>query len=665
MPRTAPYGTWASPVTLDRLVEDVVRLGSPVATPRHVYWTEARPAEGGRQVIVRNPIDGGNPEDVLPAGFNARTVVHEYGGRCVAVHHDARTGDTVFFSNFADQRLYRIRAGNAPEPITPEPPFPRALRYAAPVLTGDGRYLIAVRERHGEPDVASTVVNDVVVLDTDRPGVPAVLLEGHDFYSHLGLSPDGRRLCWVSWDHPNMPWDGTELWEAELDLGAARIASPRRVAGGPSESVTQPQYAPDGTLHFVSDRTGWWNLYASSPDGPDRPVAPMEAELARPDWVFGVSSYALLGDGSILAAWSQGGLDHLGLLQSGADAFEAWDTGFTYVGQLCGGADGASAVAVVGSASVPPSVVRILPASTGGPEVRVLRRSRTNVVEPAYLSLPESVDFPSEGGEVAHALYYPPTNPDFDAPPGELPPLIVDIHGGPTGAAVAQLDYTIQFWTSRGFAVVDVNYRGSTGYGRSYRRRLLHNWGVVDLEDCVNAARHLAAIGRADGGRLLIHGGSAGGYTTLCAAAFTEVFAAGASYFGVADAGALAAETHKFESRYLDGLVGPWPETAELYRERSPAFHTEGLRTPLIIFQGLEDKVVTPDQAETIVAALRDHHVPHAYLAYEGEQHGFRKAENIRRTAEAELYFYGRVLGFAPADELEPVEIVHADRIGD
>jgi dipeptidyl aminopeptidase/acylaminoacyl peptidase len=662
--RTSPYGTWSSPVTLDRLVDAVVGLSYPMATPSHAYWTEGRPSEGGRQVLVRVPAGGGEPEDVIPPGFNARTAVHEYGGLCSVVHHDPAGGDTVYFSNFADQRLYRVVPGGSPVPITPEPPSPGAIRFAAPVLTADGRHLLAVRERHDEPDVPSTVVNDVVVIATDGSREPRTIVSGRDFYSFVTIAPGGNRVCWVSWDHPNMPWDGTELWEGELDVDGASVREPRLVAGGPSESVTQPAYAPDGTLLFVSDRTGWWNLYAAvAGDEPGRPLAPMDAEFGVPDFVFGLSSYAPLTSGAVLATWRQGGLNHLGILRTGSRTFEVVDAGFTHVSQLRTD-DGSSALAVAGSGSVPPSVVRLNPTPSGDIEVEILRRSRTDVADAAYLSAPEAIDFPTEGGEVSHALYYAPKNPDFVGPEGELPPLIVSVHGGPTSAAQPSLNYAIQYWTSRGFALVDVNYGGSAGYGRAFQDRLRGQWGVVDLADCVNAARHLAATGRVDGARLLIHGGSAGGYTTLCAATFTDVFAAGASYFGVADASVFAQETHKFESHYTDSLFGPWPQTADLYRSRSPAFHAAGLRTPLILFQGLDDKVVPPDQAEVMVAALRENGVPYAYIAYEGEGHGFRIAANIRRTAEAELYFYGRVLGFVPADELRPVEIANAERIG-
>jgi dipeptidyl aminopeptidase/acylaminoacyl peptidase len=655
MARTAPFGTWTSPITLDRLVERVVGLTFPAAVDGAVYWSESRPAEGGRSVLVRRRAGAADPEDVFGPGLNARTLVHEYGGLCYAV-----AGDVVYLSNYADQRLYRVTPGEAPAPITPEPPSPRAVRYAAPVLTPDARHLVVVRERHGDPDLPSTVVNDLVAVPVGG-GPPLVLAEGHDFFSSPVVSPDGRRLAWISWDHPNMPWDGTELWEAELDHPFS-VVSPRKVAGGPGESVLQPKYGPGGELLFVSDRTGWWNLYAASQGG-ERPLAPMAAEIGAPDWVFGTSSYAVLGDGSILAAWSEAGLGRLGVLPPGAAAFAVVRTPWTTFAYLRAADDGRSVVCVAGSAAEPSSVVRLTPREDGAHGIEVLRRSREETVAPRYLSVPEPIVFPTAHGRSAHALFYAPRNGDFDGPPEERPPLVVRIHGGPTSAATSALDYGIQFWTSRGFALVDVNYGGSTGYGRPYRERLRGNWGVVDLEDAVHAARHLVASGRADGGRLVIHGGSAGGYTTLCAVTFTDAFAAGASYFGIADTIVFAKETHKFESHYTDALFGPWPEAEDVYRERSPALHTEQLRTPLIVFQGLEDRIVPPDQAEIMVAALAERGVPHAYVAYEGEQHGFRRAENVRRTAEAELYFFGRVLGFTPADDLRPVEIVHEGRL--
>jgi dipeptidyl aminopeptidase/acylaminoacyl peptidase len=649
----APYGSWRSPITLDALVEQTVDFAFPLATLRFTYWSERRPAQGGRVVVVRQRNDGSGPaEDVFGRDFNARTLAHEYGGLAYAVHKD----DTLYFSNFADQRLYRIGAdADEPVPITADPPSERSVRYAAPVLTPSGRHVVAVRERHPEPDDPAQVVNDLVVLSTDGSQEPTVLADGHDFFGHPALSPDGSRVVWVCWDHPNMPWDGTSLWEAELDADMC-LRAHRLIAGGLDESVTQPKYSPDGRLHFISDRTGWWNLYAADQEGATN-LAPMEADLGAPDWVFGLSSYAFLADGSVLASWGEGGLSRLGILLPGTEALARVGTDLTSFRDLRSAPDGGFVVALAGSSSTPESVVRITPGADASAEVAAVKRSRENTVDRRYLSVPEPLEFPTKGGLSAHALYYPPKNADFEAPSGELPPVIVRSHGGPTSASSSVLDYATQFWTSRGFAVVDVNYGGSTGYGRAYRERLRGNWGVVDVDDCVNAALFLAKTGRADQGRLLIHGGSAGGYTTLCALTFRDIFAAGASYFGVADAGALARETHKLESRYLDSLIGPWPEARATYEERSPVFHAGQLRTPTILFQGLEDKVVPPDQAEVMAAALAENGVPFAYVGYEGEQHGFRKAENIRRTSEAELYFYGRVLGFAPADDLQPVTI--------
>lgn len=648
MVKIAPYGSWSSPLTADRLLEHVVTLAYPTVSDDDVYWTEGRPAEGGRVVVVKLRPDG-TTEDVLPAGYSARTLVHEYGGLCYVV-----AGDTVYFSNFSDQRLYRVLVGSEPEPITAEPPLPASVRYAAPVLSRDGHQLYCVRERHGTEGAATEVVNDIVILGADGEAEPRVVAEGHDFFSYPTLSPDGRRIAWISWDHPNMPWDGTELWDAELGPDGLPVKA-RLVAGGGSESVTQPRYSPDGRLHFISDRTGWWNIYVDDEDG-GGPVARSEAEFAAPDWVFGQATYCFLTDGSIVAVSSSSGLGAMSLIGSaGRVEIETPYSSCTSIVSRAG-----SVVMVAGSPRLATSIVGC---DVPSGRTTVLKSGQSVAADASYLSYPEPIEFPTEDSLTAHALFYPPSNPDFAAPAGELPPLLVSSHGGPTSAASSSLNYAIQYWTSRGIAVVDVNYGGSSGYGREYRQRLRDRWGIVDLDDCVNAAKHLAASGRADGDRLLIHGGSAGGYTTLCAVTFRNVFAAGASYFGVADAGALARHTHKFESRYLDGLIGPWPEAAAIYEERSPIFHTDLLRTPLILFQGLEDKVVPPAQSEEMAKAMRDKGVPFAYVAFEGEQHGFRKAENIKATMEAELYFFGRVLGFRPADDLEPVPIENAEAL--
>ncbi len=611
---TLPYGCWPSPITAASLVERAVSLSGLQAAGGALYWVESRPAEAGRQMIVRWA-PGTKPVDILPAPFSARTTVHEYGGGAFCVH-----GDTVYFSNFDDQRMYRVDLGAEPRPITDEP----GARYADADV--NGTRLVCVRERH----LHDGVVNDIVEVPTDGSSLPTVVASGHDFYAAPRFGPGGR-LAWLAWDHPRMPWDGTVL---EVD---GTMLDPDGVAGGPEESVTQPRWSPAGALHWISDRSGWWNLY-----GDGAPLAPMEAEFAGPDWVFGQSTYDFLPAGGIVATWT----GHLGML--GEPPLDIGYTSFSSVRVF-----GERVAAIAASPTRAPAVVVIDPA-TGN--VEVIRESRPSAVDPAFLSTPRTIDFPTTGGRTAHALYYPPANAGHNAPAGELPPLVVTSHGGPTSQASTALELRTQFWTTRGIAVVDVDYRGSSGYGRAYRKELDGQWGVIDVDDCLAAARHLAAAGEVDGRRMVIRGSSASGLTALLALT-KGVFAAGASLYGVADLTALATDTHKFEARYLDGLVGPWPQAADIYAERSPITHADEFEAPLIIFQGLDDKVVPPAQAEVLVAALRRAGLPFAYLTFEGEAHGFRKAATIQRVVEAELSFYGQVLGFEPADDIEPVDI--------
>lgn len=654
------YGEWESPLSAAMVASGGVRLAQVCWSGQDLYWLEGRPAEGGRSVLVRR--SGELVADVIPAGYNARTTAHEYGGGSCWVW-----GTTAYFSNFDDQRLYRVDAavaGSQPEPITPEPAIARGDRYADGVVTPDGRWIICVRERHAEGQEAA---NHLVILPSDGSAAPRVLADGHDFYSFPRLSPDGSRLAWTCWDHPRMPWDGTELWVADLamaDLGRAQsLTNARRVAGGPEVSVFQPSFSPAGTLHFVSDRTGWWNLYAELRDDREGTIevealAPQDVEFGVPQWVFGLSTYtfdrrgtiyALVGsaDGTRLSRVAGGEVEDLGL---------AYRT-FSPASLTCSG----SRLAFVGGSPTQAAAVVILDLATG--EAEVVRRSLAVEVDPAFVSVAQPIEFPStyDGEEadapVAYAYYYEPVNPLFAAPPGEHPPLVVMSHGGPTSATSPEFRLETQFFTSRGFAVVDVNYGGSTGYGRAYRDRLRGRWGILDVEDCIGAATHLARRGDADPARLAIRGGSAGGYTTLCALTFRDAFAAGASYYGVADAETLALDTHKFESRYLDGLIGPYPAEKDLYWDRSPIHFTQRLSCPLILLQGLEDKVVPPSQAEEMVRALRAKGLPFAYLAFEGEQHGFRRAENIRRALEAEAYFYATVFGFRLAGDIDPVPI--------
>jgi len=642
-PTATRYGAWESPITAQMVAAGQIGLSEPHPESGAIFWLELRPSEGGRYVVVR-ATDDGPVHDVTPARTNVRTRVHEYGGGAFLVH-----GETVFFSNFEDQRIYRLEAGALdPRPLTPEPPAPSAYRYADPRLTPDGRWLVCVRERHGggEP------VNEIVAIPAGDSGDARIVASGHDFFSNPRPSPDGSLLAWLAWDHPNMPWDGCELWVAELSEDAS-VGAPRHVAGGSQESIFQPDWSPDGVLHFVSDRTGWWNLYREV-EGRVEPIAPREEEFGVPAWQFDMSTYAFLPEGRIACLHGFAHRTRLGILDPATGRIEDLDLPYTaYRSSL---ESHWSRLAFVGASATEPAGVVVVDTADG--TRKVFRRVLGPEVDPEFVSVPRPIEFPTEDGLTAHALFYPPANRKVTGPRGERPPLIVLSHGGPTAHVTPEFVLSNQFWTSRGFAVVDVNYGGSSGYGREYRQRLNGNWGVVDVADCVNAAKWLAGRGEVDGRRIAIRGGSAGGYCTLCALTFFPgVFGAGASYFGIGDLETFVNDTHKFESRYLETLVGPYPEAKEVYRERSPANFADQIACPVILFQGLEDLVVPPSQAEGMIRALEAKVIPYAYIPFEGEQHGFRKAETIRRSLEAELFFYGKVFGFEPADSIEPVDI--------
>jgi dipeptidyl aminopeptidase/acylaminoacyl peptidase len=658
---TARYGTWASPLTAARATAGSLRFDHLVCDGDDVHWVEGRASEGGRCVVVRRTPDG-VIRDVTPAGFNVRSRVHEYGGAAYTVHHG-----TVFFSNFADQRLYRQSGASAPEPLTREGCF-----YADCHVDERRARLVCVREDHTRVD--REPVNTLAAIEWS--GGETVLAEGADFYSDPTLSPDGCRLAWLQWNHPNMPWDGTELWSATISASGT-LVDPFKIAGGPSESIFQPAWSADGRLYFVSDRTGWWNLYRTGAMGPTgamrgaiaaagaagvqrgergtvlsiEAVYPMAAEFGRPQWTFSESTFAFLTADRLVATYNVRGRWKMALIDTEARRFEELDLRLEPTDGVV--ANSRDVFFIGGSPTEPQAVVRLTIAAA---EAEILRISRPDRGDPAHISVAEPITFRSADRDV-HAFYYPPTNPGFTAPAGERPPLLVLSHGGPTSAAEDVLDERLQYWTSRGFAVVDVNYSGSSGFGREYRDRLKRTWGVADVADCVNAARHLVTIGRADPARLAIRGGSAGGYTTLAALTFFDVFRAGASYYGISDIEVLARDTHKFESRYLDSLIGPYPAARETYRQRSPIHFTDRVNAALILFQGLEDKVVPPNQSAMMAAAVRAKGLPVAYVTFEGEQHGFRKGENIVRSMEAELYFYGAVFGFTPADTIQPVAI--------
>jgi dipeptidyl aminopeptidase/acylaminoacyl peptidase len=638
------HGEWPSPITPELVVAASVGLGEVLLDGPDICWSELRPAEGGRVQVVRRTPDGTN-HDLLPEGFSARTRVHEYGGGAWLVDDG-----WLYFTNWADQRLYRLsHPSGSPEPITPEPPTLGAHRYAD--LRRLGEHLVCVRERH---DTGGEPVNEIVALPVDGASEPQVLVSGADFYANPRLSPSGMQLVWIQWDHPDMPWDSTQLCIAPLEVtdGEVRVGETHVVAGGPGESVIQPVFRADGTLHVLSDRTDWWNAYAVTTEGELEACTRLEAEIGTPQWVFGMSRYGFLADGRMVFARAEDGLDRLAV--RGLDG-EVTDLDLPY-SEIASAAVRPTSVVFVGAGFDREAQVVEVPiegdvnAPVAG-EPDILRPARELGVDPAWFSVAHPVSFASgpDGERTAHALYYPPANPDVDPAGDGAPPLLVLIHGGPTAMARGRLDLAKQYWTSRGFALVDVNYGGSTGYGRPYRELLKGRWGIVDVEDCIAAATHLADQGLADRDRLCIRGGSAGGFTVLAALVQSDVFAAGASSYGVADLTALAEETHKFESRYLDGLVGPYPEARAIYDERSPINHIDRLDSPLIVFQGLEDEIVPPNQSEMVVQALEAKGVTVEYHAFEGEQHGFRKSETVIAVLEAELAFYGRVLGFTPS----------------
>ena len=641
----APYGSWKSPITADLIVAGTIGLGQIVLDGENVYWSEGRPAEGGRSVIVRRTPDS-KTTDVTPSPFNVRTRVHEYGGGAFAIKDG-----TVYFSNFADQRLYKQTPSGEPQPLTPV----ADLRYADAVVDLQRERIICVQEDHTKGDREPT--NSLISISLNNGEDIQVLASGCDFYASPRLSPDRSQLAWISWNHPNMPWDSTQLWVAPINPDGS-LGEAECVAGGADKSIFQPEWSPDGILYFVSDRSGWWNLYRWLPPMPEgglggvEPLCPMDAEFGLPQWVFGMSTYGFESANRIICSYTKKGSWQLASLDLQTKQLEVIETPYTDISSLQ--VASGRAVFIAGSATEPTAIVQMDLATQ---QIEVLRRSSQLKIEPGYLSTPQEIPFPTENGLIAYAFFYPPQNQDYTPPKGEKPPLLVKSHGGPTASVSSTFNLKIQYWTSRGFGFLDVNYGGSTGYGREYRQRLNQQWGIVDVDDCANAAKYLAEQGLVDSERLAIAGGSAGGYTTLCALTFRDVFKAGASHYGVSDLEALATDTHKFESRYLDGLIGPYPERKDLYEARSPIHFTDQLSCPAIFFQGLEDKIVPPNQAEMMVAALKAKGLPVAYVAFEGEQHGFRRAENIKRALDGEFYFYSRVFGFEPSETIEPVAI--------
>lgn len=652
--KKSPAGTWITPVSSDTIVGATVSLDQIVIDGKKIYWIEGRANDKGRCVLVGevDNLPDRDYGDLTSPAFNVRSRVHEYGGGAYLVDDGV-----VYFSNLSDQRIYRLKLTHAPLGNTPTDLDPVALtdsidqgklRYADGFVDRRRNRLIAVREDHrdGNQEARNTLVK--IDLSGQRP--VEILVQGSDFYAAPCLSPDGRQLAWISWDHPNMPWDGTILWLAAVNDDGL-LDTPRKIAGGPAESIFQPSWSPTGTLYFVSDRSGWWNLYRLE-DNAVHAVHPMKAEFGKPLWNLGTCTYGFDGADSVICSYVQNGRWQIARIDIGTSRASLVDLPFHSISSLKIG-DGFAAF-IGGSPTTPDEIIRLDLRSL---EWTVLRRSVAIEIDRSYLSIPEAIEYPTTGGKTSHAFFYAPTNSDFSPEDTETPPLLVISHGGPTASANTTLNLSIQYWTSRGFGVVDVNYGGSTGYGRAYRERLNAQWGIVDVDDAIAAARFLEARGDVDGDRIAIRGRSAGGYTTLAALTFHNYFKAGASYYGVSDLEALARDCHKFESRYLDNLIGPYPDRREVYQQRSPLNFIDRLRVPLILFQGLQDKVVPPNQSQAMFDALDAKSLPVAYITFDSEQHGFREAANIKHALEAELYFYAKIFKFSATQTLPPTDI--------
>jgi dipeptidyl aminopeptidase/acylaminoacyl peptidase len=640
---TLPYGSWPSPISAADVARARLRLGFPTVHDSDVWWQETRPEEGGRTTVIH--LRDGHRTELLPPPWDARTRVHEYGGRSY-LPVPVAGGYALVFSHYEDQRLHRLDPGDAkPRPLTPEPAVPGGLRYADYVLSPDGAEVWCVCEGHTPDGIRRAIV--AVPLDGSAAQDASAIRElvsGADFYASPAPSPDGGRLAWVQWNHPRMPWEGTELRVATLENG--RAVTPYTVKGGLTESALAPIWRDEESLYVVSDWPGWWNIYQVGLHGESATALyPAEEEFAAPLWTLGGMPYALLEDGRLAVLHGEGDM-RLGIYDP--ETLELTDVDVPYEHwQPALSAHGTAVVGIAGGPTTPPTVVRI-DTATGRSEA--LRSELTDLPDAAYLPRPRAEQLEGPFGRPVHALVYPPASPDAEGPADELPPFVVFVHGGPTSRASSVLSLERAYFTSRGIGVVEVNYGGSSGYGRAYRERLRRQWGVVDVEDAVAAARALAAGGIADPARIAIRGGSAGGWTTLAAVTQTDVFKAGTSYFGISDLKTFADATHDFESRYLFSLVGPLPGFERAYEERSPLNRADETSCPVLLLQGLDDPIVPPDQSERFAQALAAKKVPYAYLTFEGESHGFRRAETVIACLEAELAFYGQTLGFTPRD---------------
>lgn len=647
MGKFVPFGAWESPISASEIAAGGTSLQALSASGDSVYLIESRPSEMGRQVLLRLP-SRGDFSECTPSNFNTRTRVHEYGGGEYWVHEGV-----IFAVSFSDQRVYRIDDEESePVAITPRSEIANSLRYANGTVSSDGSTIYCVQENHLDPE---HILNQIVCFPSDGSIDPRVIFSGTDFVSSPKISPDGLTLTWLSWDHPNMPWDGTQLHMAQINSDGG-LSNRKLIAGGSEESITQPTWSPDGVLHFISDRSGWWNLYFFENEEITRLVE-LDADFAGPDWQFGFSSYDFMADSSVICTYKDRDRDILIKVGREDSVPEKIQNDYSSISDVSVLND---VIYFIGSSPVVPA--ELVSISLAENTINTLRQSREATIDASFISEAEFIEFDTTESAKSFALFYPPKHAHSQGAPDEKPPLLVMSHGGPTSATSTSYNLAIQYWTSRGIAVVDVNYRGSSGFGRAYRNALRNQWGVFDTADCIAAARFLEQRGDVDGSRMAIRGGSAGGYTTLCALTFHDVFQAGASYYGVADAEILATETHKFESRYLDQLMGPYPAARDVYVSRSPIHYADQIRAAVIVFQGLEDQIVPPAQAELMVDGLVQNKLPHVYMTFRGEQHGFRQAANIIKTLESELSFYGQILGFSPPG-ISPIEIVNQSTV--
>ena len=641
MPTTSPFGSWSSPIDPKLLASSSPSFAYPSSDRENLYWLESRPWENGRSVIVQRDCKG-TIRDVLPAPLSARSMVHEYGGTPYIV-----VNDILYFCLYDDQRLYSLDLNKnkiLPIPITPKEGY----RFADFCYDKYQHRLICVAEIHNDSPEPE---NQIVAIPLDDSMQVITLCSGDDFYAYPRLDHTGRQLCWISWSHPNMPWDSTKLWLA--DVGAdGQLDSPELIVGSGNEAIFQPQWSPDNQLHFVSDRDNWWNLFRWQPTSGAKAIQPMAAEFATPLWVLGMSTYGFCDDGTLVCCHTHDGSWQLSTKKSTALGFQPIESNYCNISDIYCAGDKAW---LVGSSTISSGELAELDIKTH--QLRPVTQGNSLSIDPSYLSQPRPINYSTSDQATSHAFFYQPTNPDFKGCEDSLPPLIVICHGGPTGSTSTSLNLKIQYWTSRGFAVLDVNYRGSTGYGRHYREQLQGQWGVADVTDVIEGANYLIERKMVDPEKVAIRGSSAGGYTVLAALCFHQTFKAGACLYGIGDLETLARDTHKFESRYLDTLIGPYPDQRTIYQDRSPIHHIDQFNCPVIFFQGLDDKVVPPEQAVAMTKALREKHLPVAYLPFEGEGHGFRQAETIKKSLEAELYFYGKVFGFSPHGDLPTIPI--------